>query len=81
MSYALLGFTHMLDLVYRWSKSPLQSFEEAEKNADKALELNDSLDLVHILLGWTYLFKRQHEKAIKEGERVDTLPNIAHFMP
>ena len=78
MSYALLGFTHMLDLVYRWSKSPLQSFAEAEKNAGKALDLNDSLDLAHILLGWTYLFKRQHGKAIKEGERaIELNPNGA----
>jgi adenylate cyclase len=78
MSHALLGFTHILDLLFRWSKSPLQSFEEAEKNAEKALDLNDSLDFSHILLGWTYLFKRQHDKAIKEGERaIELNPNGA----
>ena len=78
MSYALLGFTHMLDLVYRWSQFPLRSFEEAEKNAQKALSFNESLDLGHILLGWTYLFKRQHDEAIKEGERaIELNPNGA----
>jgi adenylate cyclase len=83
-AYAMLGFTHMVDLMFRWSKSPLQSFEEAEKNVEKALTLNDSLDIAHCLLAWIYLFKRQHDEAIKEGERALELnPNgaeaHAHF--
>jgi adenylate cyclase len=78
MPYALLGFTHMFDLVFKWSESPLQSFEEIEKNANKALALNDSLDLAHILLGWNYLFKRQYDEAIKKGERaIELNPNGA----
>jgi adenylate cyclase len=78
MSYAMLGFTHMFDLIFRWGKSPLQSFEEAEKNVKKALALNDSLDIAHSLLGWIYLFKRQHDEAIKEGERaIELNPNGA----
>ena len=44
----------------------------------KPLSLNDSLDLAHMLLGWIYLFKRQHDEAIKEGERaVELNPNGA----
>jgi adenylate cyclase len=78
MPYCMLGFTHILDVLYRWSKAPLQSFEEAEKNVEKALALNDSLDMAHSLLGWIYLFKRQHDKAIKEGERaIELNPNGA----
>lgn len=78
MPYAMLGFTHMLDLVFKWSKSPLQSFEETEKNANKALALNDSIDLAHSLLGWNYLFKRQYDEAIKKGERaIELNPNGA----
>jgi adenylate cyclase len=78
MQYAMLGFTHMFDFIFRWSKSPLQSFEEAEKNAEKALALNDSFDLAHTLLGWNYLFKKQHDEAIKEGERaIELNPNGA----
>jgi adenylate cyclase len=78
MPYCMLGFTHIFDLLYRWSKAPLQSFEEAEKNVEKALALNDSLDTAHSLLGWIYLFKRQHDKAIKEGERaIELNPNGA----
>ncbi|PNX51014.1 MAG: hypothetical protein BV458_12175 [Thermoplasmata archaeon M9B2D] len=64
----LLGFTHIFELVYRWSNSPIESFQEAERYTEKALALNDSFDVAHILSGYVYLFKRQHEKAIKEGE-------------
>ena len=69
MAYTNLGFTHLFDMIYGWGKSPIESFEEAEKNAEKALTLNDSIDLPHLLLGWIKLFKRQHDEAIKEGER------------
>ena len=78
IAYVLLGFTHISDLFFGWSESPLQSFEKAKKNADKALALNDSLDQVHSLLGYIYLFKRQHDEAIKEEERaIDLNPNGA----
>jgi adenylate cyclase len=78
MPYAMLGFTHIIDLWYGYTKSPLQSFEEVEKNVAKALTLNDSLDLAHLLLGWIYLLKRKHEKAIIECERAVALnPNGA----
>ena len=76
--YTMLGFTHIVDLSFGWSKSPIESFEHAEKNVEKALALNDSIDLTHSLLGWIYLFKRQHEEAIKAGERaIELNPNGA----
>jgi adenylate cyclase len=78
MPYAMLGFTHLFDLLYRWSKTPIESFEQAETCAENALALNDSSDIAHILLGWLYLFKRQHNKAIKEGDRaIELNPNGA----
>jgi len=77
-AYVMLGFTHIIDLLYRWSTSPIKSFEGAEKNVEKALALNDSLDIGHSLLGFIYLFKRQHDEAIKEGERaIELNPNGA----
>jgi adenylate cyclase len=74
----MLGFSHMFDLLYRWSTSPLKSFEDAETCAEKALSMNDSLDLAHSLWGWICLFKRQHDKAIKAAERaIELNPNGA----
>jgi len=77
-AYTILGYTHIQDLAFGWSKSPLKSFEEAEKNAEKAISLNDSLDLAHGLMGFIYLYKRQHNEAIKSGERaIELNPNGA----
>jgi adenylate cyclase len=83
LAYINLGFTHTIELAYGWSKSPIETFEQAEKNVEKALALNDSLDLAHGLLGYIYLFKRQHKEAIQEGERaIELNPNgaIAHLI-
>jgi adenylate cyclase len=78
IAYTMLGNTYIMDLFYGWSKSPIESFEHAEEYVEKALAINDSLDLAHCLLGWIYLFKRQHDEAIKAGERaVELNPNGA----
>ena len=76
--HTFLGFTHIADLVYRWSKSPIKSFEQAEACAEQALTLNDSEDGAHMLLNYIYLLKRQHDEAIKEGEHaIELNPNGA----
>jgi adenylate cyclase len=78
LPYVLTGYSHIGDVAFGWSKSPLRSFEQAEIFVQKALTLNHSLDLAHSLLGWIYLFKRQYDEAIKEGERaVELNPNGA----
>jgi adenylate cyclase len=77
-AYAMLGFTFTNDLMYGWSKSPVKSFEQAETCAKKALALNDTFDLVHLLLGWNCMVKKQHDEAIKESEQaVELNPNGA----
>jgi len=77
-AYAWLGITHISDIFYGWSRSPIESFEQAEVCAEKALSLNDSLDAVHNLLAWNWMVKRQHDEAIKEAERaIDLNPNGA----
>jgi adenylate cyclase len=81
LPYVLTGFSHICDLAFGWSKSPLRSFEQAEIFVEKALTLNNSLDLAHGLLGWINLFKRQYDEAIKEGERaVELNPNGAESL-
>jgi tetratricopeptide (TPR) repeat protein len=74
----MVGFSHMTDLGHGWSKSPLNSFEQAEQFARKAVALDDSLDLAHSLLGFLYLYKRQYEDSKKEGEKaIELNPNGA----
>jgi len=78
LSYAMLAWAHLTDVFHSWSKSPLESFEQAEKMAKKALSQVESLDLPLIVLSQIYLFKRQHDKAIEYGERsVASNPNNA----
>jgi adenylate cyclase len=78
MAYTWLGNTHISDIFYGWSKSPIKSLEQAEICAEKALSLNDSYDLAHLLLAWTCMAKRQHNEAIKKAERaIELNPNGA----
>jgi adenylate cyclase len=78
MAHAWLGITHISDIFYGWSKSPIKSLEQAETCAEKTLVLNDSYDHAHLLLAWISMVKRQHDEAIKEAERALELnPNGA----
>ena len=79
--YALIGLTHFFDLLYNWSDSPAESFVEAEKNANKALALNASLDLPHMLLGFVHLIKKEYDKAVIEAKQAVSLnPNGAYAL-
>ena len=79
--YALIGLTHFFDLLYNWSDSPAESFTEAEKNANKALALNASLDLPHMLLGFVHLIKKEYDKAVIEAKQAVSLnPNGAYAL-
>ena len=79
LAYVLLGHTILSDLVVDRNKSPMIDLEEAEKCALKALELYESFDMAHSLLGHVYLAKRQHSKAIEEGNKALALnPNGAN---
>jgi len=67
--HSLLGFLHVFDLMFNWSDSPAESFVEAEEYAQKALALNDSLDIPHQLMAWVHLVKKDYNKAILEANR------------
>ena len=74
--YTVLAFTHLLDLLYQSSESPLISFAQANKNITKALELDDEDYYAHLTLGYLYLFKKEFEKAIVTAERAISInPN------
>ncbi len=77
LPYCLLGFTHWMDVFFRWSDSPEESIPKAFQSAQKALSLDES-PITHALLGYLYTLTRQHEKAIEEGEKSIALgPNSA----
>jgi adenylate cyclase len=71
-----LGWTHMWDARLGWSESPAKSLRAAYELAQKALEMNESLDMAHSLLASIYAIRRQYDKAIPEAERAVALnPN------
>ena len=83
LAYAMLAYAHLNDIFQAWSISPLDSFDQAEKAALKAISLDESLDLPHVVLSQIYLFSRQHDKSIKYGEKSVALnPNnpLSHAM-
>ena len=56
--------------------------KKLEKNANKALELNDSHDIPHMLMGWIHLLKKEHDKAIISAKQaVDLNPNDQKQLP
>jgi adenylate cyclase len=77
-AYTLLGWTYLMEMWFGLSESPGKSMARAAELAQKALALNDTLDLPHSLLGNIYLLGRQYEKAVAEAERAVALnPNGA----
>ena len=72
-AYIYPGWTHAKDAFLGWSKSPRKSIQVAFDFAQKALALDDSLAITHNLLGFLFLLKNQHEKAIAESEKAIAL--------
>jgi adenylate cyclase len=76
--YSTLAFTHIMDLVYQSSESPLVSFAQASKNIRKALALDDGDWFAHVALSLLNLYRKEHDKAIAGAERAIALnPNGA----
>jgi adenylate cyclase len=73
--HALLGFTYAIEWGFQWSQDP-QALERALVLARKAIALDDSLPLAHLILANVYLAKKQPERALVEAERAVALdPN------
>jgi len=76
--YTMLAFTYLMELWFQSSESPVISFAEASKNIKKAIALDDEDYGAHLTLGYLYLFKKEHDKAIATAERAIKLnPNGA----
>jgi adenylate cyclase len=68
-AWALMGWTHLWDVIYGWSKSPDQSMEGALECAQKAIGLSDSCAKAYGLMGWIKLLNRKFDEAIENGEK------------
>jgi len=74
-AYAALADTYVTEWGLQWSQDP-QALERAFALGQQAIALQDSLPGPHRLLGWVYLWKKQPQQALAEGERALTLnPN------
>jgi adenylate cyclase len=80
IAYLRLSATHLMDLMYGSSESPRESLRLAEELVKKALALDANLAEAHAFLGRIYLTKRQHEKAVAEGERALALAPHSDFV-
>jgi len=79
--YLLMGFIHHNEFILGIGKSSQESLDKGIEMAQKALAMDDSLAHAHGLLSLCYLYKRDYDKAIAEGERAvaleptDSLPH------
>ena len=68
-AYAHLAKTYFNEFVLGWSESRQLSAKLAKEYAEKALSLDETLPLAHGMLGFNYLWAKQHDLSISEMER------------
>ena len=68
-AWALMGWTHLFEVIFGWSQSPAQSMERALECAQKARGLSDSCAKAHALMGSINLLNRKFDEAIQNGEK------------
>jgi tetratricopeptide (TPR) repeat protein len=75
-AWALMGSTHLWDVIAGWTQSPDQSMKGAFECTQKAIALCDSCAKAHGVMGLVNLFNRKFDEAIENGERAVRLnPN------
>jgi TolB-like protein len=62
-AYVNLGLTHFWDVRFGWSETPAKSLQRAFELEQKALAMDDSIDIPHSVLAYIYTVKRQYDKA------------------
>jgi adenylate cyclase len=76
--YTTLANAHMLDVWFKFSKSPGESMKLATDAAEKALTLNDSDPAIYSTLTNLYVMQRQYDKAITSaGQAIELSPGGA----
>jgi adenylate cyclase len=73
MAYVLMGFVHQMENWQGIGKSREESIGSGIEMARKALAMDDSMSMAHVLLSLFYIQTRDYEKAIAEAERAVAL--------
>jgi adenylate cyclase len=74
-AYVCLGYAHLMDYAFGSNRDP-RTLEQVSEFARKAISLDDSSSLAHVLLADVYRTKGQFEQAISQAERALSLnPN------
>ena len=73
MGYVFLGRIYYNDYVLGNTKSSRETLEKAIELAQKALAMDDSIAGAHGLLCLLYIYKREYDQAIAEGEQAVAL--------
>lgn len=68
-----LAWTHLLEFMFGWSRTPESSFTRAAELAEKTLALDPDRPGTYALLGMIQLYLRRHDKAIELGEKAVAL--------
>ncbi|MBU0517087.1 MAG: adenylate/guanylate cyclase domain-containing protein [Proteobacteria bacterium] len=77
-AYGWLGFAHLYDFMWGWTKDRRASLMSAARYARQALALNPRQDVALFALGAIYLLARRYDKALATLERAVALnPNSA----
>ena len=77
-AYALLAWTHLLDMNFGWTKTPKKSLKLGLENAQKAVALDDSNPTAHTALENIYRMMGMPDKALAAGKQAIALaPNGA----
>jgi len=73
VGYARLCAVYLTDYQLGNTKSPRETLEKAEELAKKALAIDDSIPVAHIMLSFVYNNKREYDSGIAEAERAVSL--------
>jgi adenylate cyclase len=89
-AWAIMGWTHLWDVNFGWSKSPPESMKRALECGQRAIGLSDSCAKAYALMGYINLLSRKFDEAIENGEEavrinpndptmLSILASIMHF--
>jgi len=77
-AYGATALTFTAEYRYGWTDNRQAALKEAQKLAEKAVEIDNQLPQAYWVLGFVYLQQKKYEQAIKAAKQAITLnPNFA----